>query len=96
MKTLTLKLTGYIIKGVSDLKLWGGANACIDMAKFHVNKIDIKTLKNNINDNGFGVEKINGAICDIYENFEGTLHFLKTIEIGQVSDQTREYYITIC
>jgi hypothetical protein len=87
MRTLTLKKSGYIIKGVADLSLWGGGNACIEMATF-----DVKTLKNNINDNGFGVEKINGAICNVFENYEGTLKFLKTVEIGKISDNTRDNY----
>lgn len=92
MKTLTLKRTGYTVKGISDLTHWGGGNACIVMDKFTVNKIDNKTLKENINDGQFGVQSINGAICDIYENFEGTLKFLKTVKIGKISKHTEEYY----
>jgi hypothetical protein len=91
-KTLTLKKTGYTITGTADLTAWGGGNACIEMAKFNVDKIDIKTLKENLNDNGFGVQSINGGICDIYENYEGTIRFLKTVEIGKISSHTREYH----
>lgn len=92
MKTITLKKQGYTIKGVADLTLWGGGNACIVMKSFAVGNIQKKTLLANLNDNGYGVESINGGICDIYEDFEGTLRIYKTVEIGKVSDYTREYY----
>jgi len=95
MKTITLKMVGYVVKGIADVKPWGGGNACIAMDSFKVNSIAKKVLLGNINDGGFGVEKINGAICDIYEDFEGTLKFLKSIEIGIVEDNTRKYYNNI-
>ena len=91
MKTLILKKTGYIVKGISDLTPWGGGNACIEMEPFAVKTIDTKTLLTNINDGGYGVQNINGAICDIYENYEGTLKFYKTVTVGKVSETTREY-----
>jgi hypothetical protein len=85
---LTLKLTGYTVKGTADLTPWGGGNACIEMAPFNVKRIDKRTLLNNINDNGFGVQAINVAICDIYKNYEGTLQYLKTVEVGKISINT--------
>ena len=81
MKTLILKKTGYIVKGISDLTPWGGGNACIEMEPFAIKTINTKTLLANIN----------GAICDIYENYEGTLKFYKTVTVGKVSETTREY-----
>jgi hypothetical protein len=90
MKTITLKKTGYYIQGQADLSLWGGGNASIEMTPFKVKDIKEKTLLENINDAGFGVEEINGAICCIYEDFEGTHKYLKTVEVGKVSDNTRE------
>ncbi len=91
MKTITLKKVGYVVKGVADLTAWGGGNGCIPMKPFTVKDIRQKTLLANINDNGFGVKSINGGICNIYEDFEGTLRFYKTIEVGKISDNTREY-----
>jgi len=91
-KVLTLKLVGYTVGGVADLKLWGGGNACIDMKQFLTSDISRKNLLKNLNDNGFGVEKINGGICDIFENYDGTLKFLKSVEVGNVSEATHEYY----
>ena len=92
MKTLTLIKKGYVIKGVSDLTPWGGGNACIPMYSFATKTIQVKEILEGINDAGFGVEKINGAICDIYENFEGTLRWIKTITVGKVSKHTQEFF----
>jgi len=92
MKTITLKKTGYLIKGVADLTSWGGGKGCILMKPFRIGNIQKKTLLANINDNGFGVENINGAICDIYEDFEGTLQYYKTLEVGKISEFTKNFY----
>lgn len=92
MKTLTLKKTGYTIKGVADLTMWGGGNGCIEMKSFDVKNISVKTLLKNINDNGFGVEKINGAICTIYENFDGYLVYHSNVTVGIVSEHTENYF----
>lgn len=92
MKTLILKKTGYTVKGTADLTLWGGGNASIEMKSFNVKNTSEKTLLKNVNDNGFGVESINGAVCDIYENFEGTLKYLKYVIVGKVTDSTLKCY----
>jgi hypothetical protein len=93
MKSITLNLTDYVIKGIADLTPWGGRNACIDMASFHVKHL--KEIRENINDNGFGVENINGAICDVYRNYQGTLVYSKTLTIGKVSEHTQDYYYQV-
>jgi len=86
MKTLTLNKQGYIIKGIADLTCWGGGNGCIKMKSFRVKSL--KEIKNNLNDNGFGVQSINGAICDIYDDFGKIIQYRRTITIGKVSDNT--------
>jgi hypothetical protein len=91
-KTLILHLTGYTIKGIADLTLWGGSNACIEMRPYIVGNKHRKTILDNLNDNGYGVEAINGGICDIYENYQGTLQYYKTITIGKVSQETKRYF----
>ena len=91
-KTLKLKFTGYLVKGTSDLTMCGGGNASIEMSPFKVQDIKKATLLKNINDAQFGVESINGAICNIYEDYEGTLVFLKTVEVGKVSEKTVKAY----
>ncbi len=92
MKTITLKKVGYVIKGTSDLTDWYGHNACIEMRTFKVKQIDKKTLLANINDSGFGVQSINGAVCEIYEDFDGLLKYIKTVEVGKISSRTEEVH----
>ena len=94
MKTkVTLKKVGYQIKGVSDLTPWGGGNGCIDMKPFNTKTMRKAEVLANINDAGFGVESINGAICDVYILFEnGYKEYLKTMKVGTVSRYTRKYY----
>lgn len=86
-------MTGYIMRGVSDITLWGGEPASIEMDPVRVRSLDEDSLKEHINDAGFGVQSINGAICDIYEDYEGTLKYKETIVVGEVSEKTREYYV---
>jgi hypothetical protein len=87
-KTITLVRKGYVVKGVADLTLWGGGNSWIVMKPFTTNTLHKKILLSKINDNGFGVESINGAICQVHENFEGALRYFKTIYLGDISDNT--------
>lgn len=87
-KSITLFRKGFVVKGVADLTLWGGGNGYIVMEPFTTNSLQKKILLSKINDNGFGVANINGAICQVYENFEGTLRYYKTIYVGDVSDNT--------
>ena len=90
MKTLILEKCGYIIKGTADLNLWGGGKGSIKMTSFAVNSL--KDIEKNLNDSGFGVEKINGAIVDVYDNFVECLKYRRTLTIGKVSDNTVEAY----
>lgn len=89
-KTITLSFSNYVVKGLADVTPWGGGDACIEMDPFNLKSIKDEDLLKNLNDGGFGVESINGAICDIYENYEGTLKFLRTKRVGRVSPHTVE------
>ena len=84
MKSITLNLTNYECRGTADVSMWGGGRASIGMDKFNVSHL--REIKDGINDGGFGVENINGAIVDIYRNFEGTLVFARTLTIGNVAE----------
>jgi hypothetical protein len=77
--------------GIADITPWGGGRAFIDMVPFTVDKIDIETLQKNLNDGGFGVERINGGLCEIYENYENYLVFKGSIEVGNVSEEIKEF-----
>jgi hypothetical protein len=91
-KKITLNLSGYRIKGVADVTPWGGGNACIEMSPVKLRKLDKESLMDHVNDNGFGVQSINGAILDIYEDYEGILRYTETVTIGKVSAHTNDYY----
>jgi hypothetical protein len=94
MRNKTLEFKGFMISGMSDLTLWGGGNACIEMKPFFVNHL--KEIRDKINDSGFGVESINGGICDIskvYQNGHGRYQeYARTIYVGDYSDSTLDRY----
>jgi len=94
MKSKTLQFKGFRITGTSDLTLWGGGNASISMNSFFINHL--KEMRDKINDGGFGVESINGAICNIYKVYQNGhgeyVEYSKTITIGNVSDSTFDAY----
>ena len=88
---ITLKRCGYYVTGVSDLTMWGGENACIEMKGFKVDHL--REIREKINDNGFGVQSINGAICDIFDLYEkGVKEYQRTIFVGTVSENTADFY----
>ena len=93
MNSKTLFFSGYYITGLSDLSLWGGGNACIEMKPFRVKHI--KEIPDNLNDSDFGVESINGAIVDIYREY-GNSHreYARTITVGKISDNTANTYLS--
>ncbi len=92
MKKVTLNHVGYYISGLSDLTLWGGGNANIEMKPFTVKRL--REIRTKINDNGFGVQNINGAICDVYDLYEHNYkEYNRTITINKISEYTFECYI---
>ena len=90
-KQITLSFTDYLIEGVAQVTLWGGGAACIKMKPFHLKSANARELLKNLNDAGFGVESIDGAICHISENYEGTTKYKKTVNVGRVDEFTQEY-----
>jgi hypothetical protein len=91
--SIKLKFTNYYVTGVADLTLWGGGNAAIVMEPFMVDILHKSVLLENLNDSGFGVESINGAVCDIYKNYEGyNVFFKERIVVGKVSEYTKKTY----
>lgn len=86
MKNLTLDLTGYTVRGLADVSLWGGGEGNIEMKPFNVKSI--KEIPEKLNDGGFGVEKINGAIVDVYRDYNGFKKYSRTLIINEVSNNT--------
>ena len=76
-KQVALKFTDYAVQGTACLKLWGGGEGTIEMRKYHAK--DKRGAIAGINDNGFGVEKLTGAIVEMIPNYEGWLDWDNTI-----------------
>jgi hypothetical protein len=70
--TIELQHIGYNVTGTAAINLWGGETAFIDMGPICIEQTvkDDKELydliREHLNDNGFGCERILGAHVDIY------------------------------
>ena len=91
-KSIRLKFTNYIIKGTTFLTLWVGGESSIEMDPFEVDNISEETLLANINDAGFGVQSINGALCHIYCNYEGYERYFGFTKVGKIPDNYEEFF----
>lgn len=74
-KTLTLKQTGFWVRGMSRILLWGGGAAQVVMNPFHVDSLD--EIPGKVNDGRFGCQAIIGAECEVFEDYEGTRRYLE-------------------
>ena len=72
-KTITLKHTGYVIKGEALLNLWGGGQGVIHMEPIYLDSIPADLSEIEYNDNGFGCESIIEVEIEIFEDYEGVL-----------------------
>ena len=90
MESITLNFTDYRITGVASVISWGGGQACIEMKPFHIKDIN-KISVDDLNDNGFGVEKITGAYVYIEKNYEGHYIFDYNMEVGKVFNCVYDY-----
>jgi hypothetical protein len=69
--SITLEHTGYTVKGVATIALWGGGQGSIEMKTSFIPKKELSrtSLMGCINDNGFGCEAIIGARIWVYDNY---------------------------
>ena len=81
-KEIVLQHTGYVLKGISALTMWGGGEGTINMKPFGLDKLGLHAIIEGINDNGFGVESVDGAIVDVYIDYSGTLVYHDSILIN--------------
>jgi len=81
-KTLTLKQVGWQITGTAVILLWGGGIATIKMEAAYIRSLTPLTeeqLVQNLNDNGFGCQRIYGGEVHIHELYErGLSEFVDT------------------
>ena len=91
MKSKTLRREGFFVSGVADLNLWGGGKGSIEMRPFTCQHL--REAREKINDAGFGVENINGAICAVYRLWQGGYkEYAKDVRIGKVAEYTEECF----
>ena len=72
-QTITIKQIGYIIVGMTALDLWGGGEGVIPMKPVTINQESFPTaeqIRESINDNGFGVQAMEGAVVRVDTIFE--------------------------
>ena len=90
---VVLKFTGFKVTGTAFVTDWVGYNGNIGMKPFTLNEVTDETLLDNINDNGFGVQSIDGAACDIwllYGNDYKVFH--ETVTVGRVPDDWEDIH----
>lgn len=73
-KTITLKHTGFYVEGTARVLWWDGCVYDVEMDAFHVDSLD--DIPKNVNDGQFGCQRILGADCTIYEDYEGALRLI--------------------
>lgn len=87
-KQMTVNQIGFIIVGMSALNLWGGGSGTIPMEPVKLMQNTYPTteqIREAVNDNGFGVESILGAVVRV-----DTLYEYGAKEYGE------EQLVTLC
>ena len=67
-KTMTVQAIGFQIVGMTALALWGGGEGVIPMEPVELTQESFPTeeqIREAINDNGFGVECMEGAVVRV-------------------------------
>lgn len=90
---ITVKQIGYQIVGLTALALWGGGEGTIPMEPVKLTQEDFPTeqqIRDAINDNGFGVECMEGAVVrvdTIYEHGAKTYGDALFVNLSRYSDK---------
>lgn len=67
-QTMNIKQVGYQIVGMTALDLWGGGEGVIPMEPVKLTQESFPTteqIRESINDNGFGVQAMEGAVVRV-------------------------------
>ena len=92
-KTLTVKAIGFQVVGMTALALWGGGEGVIPMEPVRLAQESFPTqeqIREAINDNGFGVECMEGAVVRVdtlYEHGAKTYGKAQFINLARYSDK---------
>lgn len=89
-KTITLRLKRLIVTGHADVSPWGGGRGYVKMREYVIDDLSDENIKAGMNDGGFGVESINGAVCDVYAEYSNghamARQYLTTRVVGDVCE----------
>ena len=92
-QTMTIKQVGFQIVGMTALALWGGGEATIPMQPVKLHQENFPTeeqIREAVNDNGFGVECMEGAMVrvdTIWEHGARTYGEAQYINLAGYSDK---------
>lgn len=92
-KTMTVQAIGFQIVGMTALALWGGDEGVIPMQPVKLAQESFPTeeqIREAINDNGFGVEFMEGAVVRVdtlYEHEAKTYGDAQFINLAGYSDK---------
>lgn len=92
-KTMTVQAIGFQIVGMTALSLWGGGEGVIPMKPVKLAQESFPTeeqIREAINDNGFGVEFMEGAVVRVdtlYEHEAKTYGDAQFINLAGYSDK---------
>jgi hypothetical protein len=96
MKQITLQQTGYVIKGLATLNLWGGGQGEIEMNAVTIpcDKLTHKNILRCINDGQFGCESIECAIVQIYDDYNNGAYreYNRSFDIKGMDIRNKKYF----
>lgn len=73
IKSITLEMTNYLVRGTAYITCWDGTCGEIGMKEYHSNSLNFEEIFDGVNDNGFGCSSIDKVHFRIYENYDGYL-----------------------
>ena len=88
--TITLNFTNYILKGEALIIDWFDQRCAITMKDIERDNLDNITI-DDLNDNGFGCQSIEGAYIQVYKNYEGYLVYDSDLIVGDLSDKDIDF-----
>ena len=82
-KEITLRQTGWYLKGTSRIHLWGGGygNIKMDGRFIPLGQMTRDNFMRCINDGQYGCQDIDSAVVDVYVQYEGYREYDRTISV---------------
>ncbi len=84
-KQIVLDFIGYKHQGTALIQMWGGDYGVIEMKSIYSQKEKLSVK--DLNDAGFGCQKIIGAYVNTYENYEGYFEYKGSSLVGDLTEK---------